>query len=361
MGLIAVLAACVLVVDCSRLRPGIEVTIFYAHIGGLAEGADVQIAGREVGKVTAVQLLTATAVRDPRHPLHPSGGVAVHVRLQKRYASWAQTDSDYFITAKGIIGEAYIEIGPRSERSPPESDAKSNRMTPWASGQVTRPDRRGLEDGDQVRGADPARMDQVVVRSFQNMTEFRRLLEDIEPSARELRAAVERLSETLRVIEPEPGAWAALGAGITRFRVALDALTSGWEAEGIAPGDLFALADAAGAFADRARAELALVGAALDRLRADLDRARGSIPPETFDRIDRAIAGARTSVAKVERIVATGQELAQRIERGQGTVGALLNDPEFIDDAKQLGRILKREPWRVIGHPSKEALEKQRH
>ena len=340
MALVAVAAAAVLVVDCSRLRPGIEVTIHFAHIGGLAEGADVQIAGRQIGVVTGVQLLPAAAVRDPRHPLHPGGGVAVHVRLQKRYASWATTDSDYFITAKGIIGEAYIEIGP---------------------GQVARPDRRGLEDGDQVRGIDPARMDQVLVRSFQNMTEFRRLLEDIEPSARELRAAVERLSETLRAIEPEPGAYAALGAGITRFRLALDALTSGWEAEGIAPGDLFALAEAAGAFADRARAELALVGAALDRLRADLDRVKGSIPPELYERIDRAIAGARTSVAKVERIVATGQELAQRIERGQGTVGALLNDPEFIDDAKQLGRILKREPWRVIGHPSKEALEKQRH
>ena len=340
MALVAVAAAAVLLVDCSRLRPGIGVTIHYAHIGGLAEGADVQIAGRVVGTVTGVQLLPAAAVRDPRHPLHPGGGVAVHVRLQKRYASWAQTDSDYFITAKGIIGEAYMEIGP---------------------GQVVRADRRGLEDGDQLRGIDPARMDQVLVRSFHNMTEFRRLLEDIEPSARELRAAVERLSETLRVIEPKPGAYAALGAGITRFRVALDSLTSGWKAEGIAPGDLFALADAAGAFADRARAELALVGAALDRLRADLDRVRGSIPPDQFDRIDRAIASARASVAKVERIVATGQELAQRIERGQGTVGALLNDPEFIDDAKQLGRILKREPWRVIGHPTREALEKQRH
>lgn len=340
MALIAALAACVMLVDCSRLRPGIDVTIHYAHIGQLAEGADVQIAGRVVGKVSAVQLLPAAAVRDPKHPLHPAGGVAVHVRLQERYAGWAMTDSDYFITAKGVIGEAYIEIGP---------------------GQVVRADRRGLRDGDQLRGADPARMDQVLVRSFQNATEFRRLLDDVAPAARELRDALERLSETLRAIEPEPGAYAALGAGIARFRLALDSLTAGWAAEGLGPGDLFALAEAAGAFADRARAELALVGAALDRLRADLDRVRGSIPPGLADRLDRAIAGARQSVAKIDRIVATGQELAQRIERGQGTVGALLNDPEFIDDAKQLGKILKREPWRVIGHPTKEALEKQRH
>jgi phospholipid/cholesterol/gamma-HCH transport system substrate-binding protein len=338
MALVAVAAACVLLVDCSRLRPGIEVTIFYAHPGALEEGADVQIAGRVVGKVTGVELLPAAAVRDRRHPLHPGGGVAVHVRILKRYAGWAMTDSDYFITAKGVLGEPYIEIGP---------------------GQIVRPDRRGLEEGDELRGADPARMDQVLVRSFQNMTHFRALLEDVEPAARELRAATERLSETLRAIEPEPGAYAALGAGIAHFRLSLGVLTSGWEAEGLAPGDIFALADAAGAFADRTRAELALVGAALDRLRADLDRVRGSIPPELADRLDRAIAGARQSLAKIERVVATGQELAQRVARGQGTVGALMNDPEFIDDAKQLGKILKREPWRVIGHPTKEALEKQ--
>ena len=340
MALVAVAAACVLLVDCSRLRPGIQVTIFYAHIGALEQGADVQIAGRAVGVVTGVQLLPAAAVRDPRHPLHPSGGVAVHVRLQKRYAGWAMTDSDYFITAKGVLGEPYIEIGP---------------------GQVIRPDRRGLEDGDQMRGADPARMDQVVVKSFQNMNHFRRLLDEVEPAARELRVAVERLSATLRDIEPDPGAYARLGASIGHLRLSLDTLTTGWQAEGIGPGDLVRLADTAGAFADRARGELAQIGATLDRLRADLDRVRGSIPPGLAERLDRAIAGARLSLGKIERIVATGQELAQRVERGQGTVGALMNDPEFIDDAKQLGKILKREPWRVIGHPRRESLEKQRH
>ena len=29
----------------------------------------------------------------------------------------------------------------------------------------------------------------------------------------------------------------------------------------------------------------------------------------------------------------------------------LANDPEFPEDAKDLGKILKREPWRVVGHP----------
>ncbi|HUS69040.1 MAG TPA: hypothetical protein VMZ28_31100, partial [Kofleriaceae bacterium] len=93
------------------------------------------------------------------------------------------------------------------------------------------------------------------------------------------------------------------------------------------------------------------VGAALDRLTADIDRVRARLPDDLVARLERSLDGARAAVARLEAIAATGQELAARVRRGQGTIGALMNDPEFSDDAKQLGRILKREPWRVIGHP----------
>ena len=39
------------------------------------------------------------------------------------------------------------------------------------------------------------------------------------------------------------------------------------------------------------------------------------------------------------------------IARGEGTIGRIQHDPEFPEDAKELGKILKRTPWRVIGHP----------
>ena len=29
----------------------------------------------------------------------------------------------------------------------------------------------------------------------------------------------------------------------------------------------------------------------------------------------------------------------------------LSRDPEFPEDAKALGKMLKRSPWRIIGHP----------
>jgi hypothetical protein len=49
--------------------------------------------------------------------------------------------------------------------------------------------------------------------------------------------------------------------------------------------------------------------------------------------------------------------LTRDLADGRGTVGALLHDPEFIDDAKQLGKTLKRQPWRIFGHGAKPPAE----
>jgi phospholipid/cholesterol/gamma-HCH transport system substrate-binding protein len=342
MALVAVAAAAVVLVDCTRLRPGISVVAYFGHIGPLVEGGDVEIAGRAVGTVTAVQLLPAEMVRDPAHPLHPGGGVAVHLRIQRRFAGWASPASELFITAKGVLGEPYLAIGP-----------------PRAGSAGTAEGVRPLRDGDQLRGTDPVRMEQVVVRGFHNMTSFRLLMEELAQPAGELRAALAQLSDTLAEIEPAPGTYAELGAAVRRLDDAFERMKAGWSAEDLSPADLLAVAERAGAFLDRARAELGQTGAALDRLAVDVRRLRDRMPPGLSDRLARTLDQARAAIAKVERVVASATELATRVRQGHGTVGALMNDPEFSDDAKQLGRLLKRNPWRILGHPTREALEKQ--
>jgi hypothetical protein len=44
-------------------------------------------------------------------------------------------------------------------------------------------------------------------------------------------------------------------------------------------------------------------------------------------------------------------ELAQRIARGEGSLGRLLTDPEFPEDTKELGKIMKRQPWKIVQKP----------
>jgi hypothetical protein len=184
-------------------------------------------------------------------------------------------------------------------------------------------------------------------------------MEELAQPAGELRAALAQLSDTLAEIEPAPGTYAELGAAVRRLDDAFERMKAGWSAEDLSPADLLAVAERAGAFLDRARAELGQTGAALDRLAVDVRRLRDRMPPGLSDRLARTLDQARAAIAKVERVVASATELATRVRQGHGTVGALMNDPEFSDDAKQLGRLLKRNPWRILGHPTREALEKQ--
>ncbi|HUS68326.1 MAG TPA: MlaD family protein, partial [Kofleriaceae bacterium] len=233
MVLVIAAGAAVVMVDCSKLRPSITVTATFHQVGQLAEGADVQIAGRVVGQVDAIQLV-------PK-----SGGVALRLRIQERYAGWAAPNGEYFITAKGVLGEPYLEIGP-----PPDGAARA----------------RGLQDGDTITGVDPPRMDQVLVRSFANMTAFRRLVDQVTPSARQLRTALDALATELDAIEPTPGAYRGFARSIGELGDAWEALATDWRQAGADPGEWVRLGRTAGDVMDRARGELQRVGAALDRL-----------------------------------------------------------------------------------------------
>ena len=59
---------------------------------------------------------------------------------------------------------------------------------------------------------------------------------------------------------------------------------------------------------------------------------------------------AQRLVVKAPMVMANARGLLAILARGEGSLARLANDPEFPEDAKELGRILKRTPWRIIGH-----------
>jgi len=123
---------------------------------------------------------------------------------------------------------------------------------------------------------------------------------------------------------------------------------------GADPAQLAALVDRARATVARGRAALARLGGQADQLAAEVGRITDhadQVAPDLVARVRAGLAAADQTLVKVDHLLASAQELAALVRRGEGSLARLSNDPEFPEDAKELGRILKRTPWRVVGHP----------
>ena len=65
-----------------------------------------------------------------------------------------------------------------------------------------------------------------------------------------------------------------------------------------------------------------------------------------------AIDRVKADIAKVEPLLAQVDALNQSLARGEGSIMKLMRDPEFPEDAKELGKIMKRQPWKIIDRPA---------
>ena len=109
----------------------------------------------------------------------------------------------------------------------------------------------------------------------------------------------------------------------------------------------------------RSRTTLAQTRATLDKLQPVIDRladqasrAKGAVTgADPVGHLDAALARARAVIEQVDPLLAKVEEINGRLARGEGSLGLLMHDPEFPEDAKELGKILKRQPWKVIAKP----------
>lgn len=338
IALVIVAAALVLGAEGLHLRAQIHFQVYFAEPGALTAGSDVQVAGKVIGEVDSIRLVPRSQAAAPDHPLHPDGGIVADVRIEKRYAYMAPRHADYFVNVKGIFGERYLEIG-----APMGRDGYKD-VGPGGLEQR-------IAEGDRIRGIDPPSMDRVLLRSYSNLVTSRIFLKQVEPHWRRLVRELNGLSQTLKEIEPEPGAYDRLGQSLGRLDDQLEVTRARWAFEDVSLEDLSALSDRAEATMDSIERTLTDLEQRLDVVTANIDRLRASAPKDFLARFDRAAEQARAALDKLRRIERTARELVAIVERGEGTIGGLLHDPEFSDNAKEIGKIIKRQPWRVVGHP----------
>jgi hypothetical protein len=218
-----------------------------------------------------------------------------------------------------------------------------------------------VDDGAELRGVDPPALDTVLQRVWANLTTFQQFVDTVRPELTALRDQLAALRDRLDAVAGDaraaagPGAPDPLAALAARTRSLIDAATRTYDtALGGAPGIAHLIATAAAA-----RATLAEVRAAIDLLdprlaqtTAELARVRGHlVDGDPVARAEQILATLRRALDQIDPLLATAGELAERIARGEGSLGRLLSDPEFPEDTKELGKIMKRQPWRIIQKP----------
>jgi hypothetical protein len=316
----------------------IRVRVYFHHTGGLREGAAVVVAGRSVGRIESV----GRSPHGAPGPLGGDQGVVVTAAISASVASRLPRDGDYFIASRGALAERYLEIGPPLAR-------------PAAAGAAaTAPAERMLADGDELRGQDPPTLDRVIERTWNNLNTARDFARAIGPDFDVLRQRLAQLGEPLDSLAADITGAGGLLADVAALRAEARTLREVGLGGDRGIAQLEAVLAGGRALVERGRGALDALDPAATAASASALALRDRLAqrgPSVLERFTAAIARARAAMAQIDPLLAKVAALRAQLERGEGSLGRLMRDPEFPEDAKEIGKILKRQPWRVIDHP----------
>ena len=304
----------------------VRIAVYFHQTGGLREGAPFVVGGAAVGRIEAIAL----SPRGAPGPLHGDEGVMATVAIDAAAAREISRGGDIFVASRGPLSDRYLELAGAPE-----------------------PGKR-FREGDELLGVDPPSMDRVVQRMWDNLTTASRFFAEVRPEVDALRAQVAALADTLGAIVPDVPGVATLAIDAAGLR---DEARRTWDMGlgGSAGVDrIAALIAHAQAEAGRLRGQLDAIGRRADVVQAALATAKGRLGPggdRIADQLGRAIERAEAAIAKIDPLLAQVAAVNDRLARGEGSIGKLMHDPEFPEDAKELGKILKRQPWKVIVRP----------
>lgn len=317
--------------DKIELGTPTRVRVYFSHATGLREHAPLVVAGKRIGRIESIE----SVPHGGNNPLGGEVGSVAIVAIDDGEAWKVPRDADIFVASRGLLSERYLEVAPGGD-----------------------PDVH-VREGAELRGADPPMLDTVLRRTWANMMTMEQFVEQVGPELAALRAARDQMIGELAAIAAQIDQLLPLISGVGPLvdeATELAAMVrSTYETSlGGSPGvaAFEATMNDARALAAKLREVIDRLAPVASRLEADAlgvrDHVARTDPPA---RITEVLARIRAAVDKVEPLLATASDIAARFRRHEGTIGRLMHDPEFPEDAKELGKILKRRPWRVIAKP----------
>jgi ABC-type transporter Mla subunit MlaD len=169
LGLIAVTVLVFFIPDLKRFfQPSVEIIALLDEARGLEDGAQVWIAGREVGSVVSVQMQPAA---------DDSQRIVVRMDIPTKYLTHVRTDSDVRVTTRRMIGEPVLDVIPGS------------------------PGARQVRDGDTLDVREPSSLTGVLDRTMSLSQSFQMLFADLRSTQRRAsrrNAEIQRLNRNLQ-------------------------------------------------------------------------------------------------------------------------------------------------------------------
>ena len=310
-----------------------RIRVYFHHVGALREGGAFVVAGHPVGEIEGIAL----SPRDASGPLHGDEGVVVTVAIEASEAQRLDRAGDVFVASRGALAERYLELGP-----PPAAQAGTM-----------------LREGDQLVGADPPSLDRVLQRTWDNLNGFAAFKAEVKPEFEALRVQIAELSAHVDPASPSAVAHADMIAPmfveLAGLRVQITLLRErglGGDAGLAHLGEVIAATEA---LAATARARLHQLGTSAATLRANVARLRGQLDRQgnvLVAGVELAIDKIEEDIAKIDPLLAQITAVRTSLENGEGSLMKIMRDPEFPEDTKELGKIMKRQPWKILDRPA---------
>lgn len=303
--------------------PGRDRFVFhvdFAFAGGLPSGAAVKIAGVKVGRIRKVEFRPEArdAAGDPL-PVH------LTVEIDRDAAGALRADTSATVGQQGALGESYLEV------------LLGNAPAP-------------LAEQSSVRGIDPPRLDVLLAKLFKVFEgaatdeAFRVFLVEVGKLAGTMEGILQaNRSEIIQMLKD-----VAATLGDTR-EVLQDVRGATRSAANLlADPALKGIVGDLAVAAKTARDELPALTTDARALVKSLSVTSGAIGAEDVAKVKATVAKLDALATSLQRISANADAILVSLEKGQGTGGKILKDPQVYDDLRSLLADLKSHPWKLV-------------
>jgi ABC-type transporter Mla subunit MlaD len=316
---------------------GRTVKVRFGYAGPLHPGARVRLAGQTIGRVKGVRLLD-----EAERQVNPKELLEVTVLIRDESGHLVTKKSRFIVTTRGVLGEHYVEVVP----GPPGAD-------PVVGTQV-------------IRGEDLPRTDLVLAQVQKLVDTMISVFEDDPDAARnflrnanQLLAVVNRSAQRNekaidQLIVGLGAASQALADGIgdgSGLRAGINGMISATQVIG---RDVPRMADSVGvavtnlqttfANVDGAASRVAGAAGSIDAVASRVDQ----LLDDPGSRVSELLTGAGQAIVSVNGLLASMSAVLKAIDRREGLLGALVYDPEPLEDFKELLHNLRKQPWKLI-------------